>query len=95
MVSVGQAADKDVLTIEGLVAADGSLHRCNKHGSTRVPWCGRSIGPDYAALALCRKFQPTDPDIDQVMSGNLCRCGTYDRPGTVIKRGASAMRETR
>ncbi|HBK11764.1 MAG TPA: (2Fe-2S)-binding protein [Gammaproteobacteria bacterium] len=98
MVSVGQAADKDVLTIEGLAAADGSLHPLQQAWiDANVPQCGYcQSGQIMQALALVQKnSEPTDPDIDQAMSGNLCRCGTYDRIRTAIKRGASVMRETR
>ena len=98
MVSVGQAADKDVLTIEGLAAADGSLHPLQQAWiDANVPQCGYcQSGQIMQALALVQKnSEPIDPDIDQAMSGNLCRCGTYDRIRTAIKRGASVMRETR
>ena len=98
MVSVRQAADKDVLTIEGLAAADGSLHPLQQAWiDANVPQCGYcQSGQIMQALALVQKnSEPTDPDIDQAMSGNLCRCGTYDRIRTAIKRGASLMRETR
>ena len=98
MVSVGQAADKDVLTIEGLAAADGSLHPLQQAWiDANVPQCGYcQSGQIMQALALVQKnSEPTDPDIDQAMSGNLCRCGTYDRIRIGIKRGASVMRETR
>lgn len=98
MVSVGQAADKDVLTIEGLAAADGGLHPLQQAWiDANVPQCGYcQSGQIMQALALVQKnSEPTDPDIDQAMSGNLCRCGTYDRIRTAIKRAASVMRETR
>ena len=98
MVSVGQAADKDVLTIEGLAAADGSLHPLQQAWiDANVPQCGYcQSGQIMQALALVQKnSEPTDPDIDQAMSGNFCRCGTYDRIRIAIKRGASVMRETR
>jgi isoquinoline 1-oxidoreductase alpha subunit len=98
MVPVGQAADKDVLTIEGLAAADGSLHPLQQAWiDANVPQCGYcQSGQIMQALALVQQnSEPTDPDIDQAMSGNLCRCGTYDRIRIAIKRGASVMRETR
>jgi isoquinoline 1-oxidoreductase alpha subunit len=47
------------------------------------------------ALALVGdKPDPTDADIDSVMSGNLCRCGTYDRIRKSIKKAALVMRST-
>ena len=42
---------------------------------------------------LSQNPAPTDEDIDQVMSGNLCRCGTYPRIREAIHTAASMMRE--
>jgi isoquinoline 1-oxidoreductase subunit alpha len=41
-----------------------------------------------AAALLARNPAPTDADIDQAMSGNICRCGTYQRIRAAIKRAA-------
>jgi isoquinoline 1-oxidoreductase alpha subunit len=44
-----------------------------------------------SAVALIDEIaEPTDADIDNAMSGNLCRCGTYPRIRAAIKRAASA-----
>jgi isoquinoline 1-oxidoreductase alpha subunit len=55
-----------------------------------VPQCGYCQGGQVmAAVALLkRKPKPTDADIDQAMSGNICRCGTYNRIRTAIKKVA-------
>ena len=55
-----------------------------------VPQCGYcQAGQIMAATALLRRTpQPTDADIDQAMSGNLCRCNTYTRIRAAIKRAA-------
>ena len=42
-----------------------------------------------AAALLKMTPKPTDADIDSAMSGNICRCGTYDRIRAAIKRAAS------
>ena len=42
-----------------------------------------------AAVLLARKPQPTDAEIDAVMAGNLCRCGTYARIRRAIHRAAT------
>ena len=42
---------------------------------------------------LSKNSNPTDEDIDTVMAGNLCRCGTYPRIRAAIKSAATAMRE--
>jgi isoquinoline 1-oxidoreductase alpha subunit len=58
-----------------------------------VPQCGYcQAGQIMAATALLReKAQPTDADIDQAMSGNICRCGTYVRIRAAIKRASAAL----
>jgi isoquinoline 1-oxidoreductase alpha subunit len=42
-----------------------------------------------AAALLKEKPHPTDKDIDNAMSGNICRCGTYQRIRAAIKLAAS------
>jgi len=56
-----------------------------------VVQCGYcQSGQIMAAAALLRKVPaPTDQDIDQGMSGNICRCGTYQRIREAIKRAAN------
>ena len=44
-----------------------------------------------AAALLAHTPQPTDADIDAAMSGNLCRCGTYQRIRAAIHRAAQLM----
>ena len=44
-----------------------------------------------AALLLREKPQPTDEDIDEAMTGNICRCGTYPRIRKAIHRAAGMM----
>jgi isoquinoline 1-oxidoreductase alpha subunit len=41
-----------------------------------------------AAALLARNSHPTDGDIDEAMSGNICRCGTYQRIRAAIHRAA-------
>jgi isoquinoline 1-oxidoreductase alpha subunit len=43
-----------------------------------------------AAALLAKKASPTDADIDAAMSGNICRCGTYQRIRRAIHRAARA-----
>jgi aerobic-type carbon monoxide dehydrogenase small subunit (CoxS/CutS family) len=42
-----------------------------------------------AAALLAAKPKPTDADIDTAMSGNICRCGTYQRIRRAIHRAAA------
>ena len=43
-----------------------------------------------AVALLAKKPNPTDADIDSAMSGNICRCGTYQRIRKAIHRAAGA-----
>jgi isoquinoline 1-oxidoreductase subunit alpha len=86
---VSRAADKEVVTIEGL--AD-ELRQPLKQAwiDEDVPQCGYcQSGQIMAAAVLLReKLNPTDTDIDDCMAGNICRCGTYLRIRRAIHRAA-------
>ncbi|MFC5513277.1 (2Fe-2S)-binding protein [Massilia jejuensis] len=58
-----------------------------------VPQCGYcQSGQVMSATALLRSNKaPSDADIDRAMSGNLCRCGTYQRIRAAIKDAASTL----
>ena len=60
-----------------------------------VPQCGycQSGQVMSAAALLARQPDPTDADIDAAMSGNICRCGTYQRIRAAIKLAAARMRK--
>lgn len=86
------AAGKSVVTIEGLSAkADHPLQRAWRE--INVPQCGycQSGQIMQAASLLKQKSSPTDSDIDSVMKGNICRCGTYQRIREAIKLAANKM----
>jgi len=57
-----------------------------------LPDMNWSISVSAAAL-LSRTPQPTDTDIDQFMSGNLCRCGAYPRIRAAIHSAAARLQE--
>ncbi|MBD9374754.1 (2Fe-2S)-binding protein [Rhizobium sp. ARZ01] len=81
-----------VTTIEGLTP-DGRLHAVQQAWiDEQVAQCGYcQAGQIMSAVALLEAIpHPTDEDIDNAMSGNLCRCGTYPRIRAAIKRAASA-----
>lgn len=81
-----------VTTIEGLLP-DGRLHPVQQAWiDEQVAQCGYcQAGQIMSAVALLQAIpKPTDEDIDNAMSGNLCRCGTYPRIRAAIKRAASA-----
>ena len=86
---VSQAVGKNIITIEGL-AANG-LHPLQQAWIAEdVPQCGYcQAGQIMAAAALLAKTsQPSDDQITQAMSGNICRCGTYERIRRAIQRAA-------
>jgi len=89
--AVLQVAAKKIITIEGLSA--NGLHALQQAWiEEQVPQCGYcQTGQIMAAAALLAKTpQPSDDQITQAMSGNLCRCGTYDRIRRAIQRAVGA-----
>ncbi len=86
---VSAVADKSIVTIEGL-SKDSSHPVQRAWIALDVPQCGfcQSGQIMTAAALLARNPKPTDADIDQAMSGVLCRCGTYSRIRRAIKQAA-------
>jgi isoquinoline 1-oxidoreductase alpha subunit len=86
-VPVGTIGTSKVITIEGL----GGEHPLQRAWVARdVPQCGYCQSGQLmsAAALLARTPRPTDADIDAAMSGNICRCGTYQRIRAAIKDAA-------
>ena len=86
---VGDVVGHEVTTIEGL--AGESLHPVQQAWVDEdVAQCGFcQPGQIMAAVALlAQNPSPTDADIDAAMSDNVCRCGTYCRIRSAIKRAA-------
>ena len=83
--SVSTAADKIITTIEGL-SVDGDHPVQQAWLAEKVPQCGYCQPGQImtAAALLSRNPLPTDAEIDAAMSGNLCRCGTYQRIRSAI-----------
>jgi aerobic-type carbon monoxide dehydrogenase small subunit (CoxS/CutS family) len=79
----------EVTTIEGL-SEDGDHPVQAAWEEENVPQCGYcQAGQIMSAAALLdSNASPSDADIDQAMSGNLCRCGTYVRIRRAVKRAA-------
>lgn len=87
---VSQVAGKTVTTIEGLGA--NGLHPLQQAWIAEdVPQCGYcQSGQIMAAAALLQKTpHPTDQQITDFMSGNICRCGTYERIRRAIHRASA------
>ena len=88
--TVAQAVGKKITTIEG-------LHPEGRHPvqlawiAEQVPQCGYCQSGQImsAAALLARNPDPTDAQIVEAMSGNICRCATYPRIKRAIKRAAA------
>jgi isoquinoline 1-oxidoreductase subunit alpha len=79
-------AGKEITTIEGLSAhGEHPVQKAWEH--VQVPQCGycQSGQIMQAAALLKQKPKPTDHEIEAAMSGNICRCGTYQRIRQAIK----------
>jgi isoquinoline 1-oxidoreductase alpha subunit len=87
---VSNVAGKKVTTIEGL-SDDGNHPVQQAWMEINVPKCGYcQPGQIMSAVALLsKKAAPTDAEIDDAMSGNICRCGTYQRIRKAIHRAAT------
>jgi len=94
-VPASAAVGSRITTIEGLAAADGTLHAVQQawleHDVAQCGYC--QSGQIMSATALlARNSKPSDADIDAAMAGNICRCGTYVRIRKAIHSAATALR---
>lgn len=95
-IAVSSAADKRYTTIEGLSPA--GAHPCQtawvEEDVAQCGFCQPGMIMEAAAL-LQRRAQPSDAEIDEVMSQHVCRCGTYQRIRKAIHHAASRAPETK
>lgn len=87
---------KQVVTIEGLAAADGTLHPVQRgvieEQGFQCAFC--MSGFIMSAVGYLKKHpNPTREDLAHGVSGNLCRCQDYDKILTALERGATLSRE--
>jgi isoquinoline 1-oxidoreductase alpha subunit len=89
LTAVSAVTGKKVTTIEGL-SATSSHPLQTAWVAEQVPQCGYCQSGQImtAAALLSRTPQPTDAQIDAAMTGNICRCGTYQRIHRAIQRAA-------
>lgn len=94
-VPVSAAAGKKITTIEG-ISSDRSHPVQKAWIQHQVPQCGYcQSGQIMSAVALLdKKPTPTDEDISDAMSGNICRCGTYQRIHDAIKTASKEISST-
>jgi len=91
---VSKAANKSITTIEGL-SPDNSHPLQVAWMQEDTPQCGYCQSGQIMAAALLLKINPhpSDEDIDDAMSGNICRCGTYTRIRKAIHTAAGLKKE--
>jgi len=91
---VSAASGSAITTIEGL-SPDGTHPAQIAWQEENVPQCGYCQAGQImtAAALLASNADPDDAAIDEAMSGNICRCGTYLRIRRAIKRAAEIQRE--
>jgi isoquinoline 1-oxidoreductase alpha subunit len=90
---VSAAAGKRVATVEAIGATREGKAVQEAWIAEQVPQCGycQSGQVMSAAALLNTNKRPSDADIDAAMAGNLCRCGTYGRIRSAIKRAARTL----
>ena len=89
--SIGDVGDQEITTIEGL-SPEGRHPVQRAWVANNVPQCGYcQAGQIMQAVALLKDTpKPTDQQITDGMSGNVCRCGTYQRIRAAIKAAAES-----
>ncbi len=91
-----EAEGKEVTTIEGLAAEDGSLHPIQKafveNGAVQCGFCTPGMVLSAKAL-LDRKPDPTELEIKTAIAGNLCRCTGYVQIIEAIRAAAEEMKQ--
>ena len=88
---ISAAAGKQITTIEAVAEDKVGKSVQDAWMALGVPQCGYcQAGQIMSATALLKTTpNPTDKDIDDAMSGNICRCGTYTRIKAAIKQAAA------
>ena len=91
LLDVADLVNANIKTIEGLAESDGNIHPVQQAWiDENVPQCGYcQAGQIMSATALLNTNpSPSEDEIDEAMSGNLCRCGTYQRIRKAILRAS-------
>ncbi|MFZ6749670.1 (2Fe-2S)-binding protein [Undibacterium sp. Ren11W] len=93
---LASVAGKEVASIESL-SSDNSHVLQKAWIAHDVPQCGYCQSGQLmsAAALLAENKNPSDSDIDNAMSGNICRCGTYPRIRAAIKSAAAELRTSK
>ncbi len=89
---VGAIAGQNITTIEGLGSAEAPHVLQEMWIKHNVPQCGYCQSGQLmsAAALLATNAMPSPDEVDQAMSGNICRCGTYPRIKSAIQDAANS-----
>ena len=92
LLTLGEVAGKSVTTIEGL-SPDGNHPVQVAWRDLHVPQCGFCQAGQImtAASLLVEKPNPTDEEILEGMSGNICRCGCYQRIVSAVRQASTGI----
>jgi isoquinoline 1-oxidoreductase alpha subunit len=92
MTPIDSIGDSQITTIEAIGATPAGATIQKAWVDREVPQCGYCQSGQImsAAALLAANPHPTDSDIDDAMSGNICRCGTYVRIREAIKQAAQS-----
>ncbi|QIG92966.1 MULTISPECIES: (2Fe-2S)-binding protein [unclassified Bradyrhizobium] len=90
--TIDSVGDSKITTIEAVGTTPAGKKIQDAWLAHEVPQCGYCQSGQImsASALLASKPQPTDADIDDAMSGNICRCGTYVRIREAIKQAAQS-----
>jgi aerobic carbon-monoxide dehydrogenase small subunit len=102
LVAAGQAAGRDIVTVEGLAAGQGSGTRGGRDGLHPVQQAFIEAGAVQCGFCtpglimqthdlLRRLPAPADPDIREALAGNLCRCTGYEKILDAVRLAAGRM----
>lgn len=94
-IQAAQAQGKKITTIEEIGTTPAGAAVQKAWVAEDVPQCGycQSGQIMQAAALLVSKPKPTDAEIDEYLSGNLCRCGTYQRIRKAVHRASRSMKK--
>ncbi|MCU1665840.1 MAG: hypothetical protein JWR58_5905, partial [Pseudonocardia sp.] len=91
LVAAGQAAGREVTTVEGL-SAEGELHPVQQAflecGAVQCGFCTPGLIVSTHDL-LERNWRPSDPEIREALAGNLCRCTGYEKIMDAVRLAAA------
>lgn len=90
--AIDSIGDAEITTIEAIGKTDAGAKIQQAWIDRQVPQCGYCQSGQImsAAALLAGNADPSDADIDDAMSGNICRCGTYGRIREAIKQAAAS-----